>query len=102
MADSDGKDKAASPNVDILIDGKEASDDHFQAYVVDRDMFQPAMAAITLANQGDVDTPTKSVASMKIRVENDKKTVFRGEPVGLEPVYAGGQKTVITLRAMNK
>src|ERR1051325_5046819 len=102
MADSDGKDKAASPNVDILIDGKEASDDHFQAYVVDRDMFQPDMAAITLANQGDVYTPTKIGASIEIKVGNDKKTVFKGELVGLEPVYAGGQKTVITLRAMNK
>src|ERR1051325_8928744 len=102
MADSDGKDKAASPNVDILIDGKEASDDHFQAYVVDRDMFHPDMAAITLANQGDFYAPPKFGASIEIKVGNDKKTVFKGELVGLEPVYAGGQKTVITLRAMNK
>ena len=99
---ADRKDQAASPNVDILIDGQEASDDHFQSYIVDRDMFQPDMAAITLANQGDVYTGTKIGASLEIKVGNDKKTVFKGEVVGLEPVYQGGQKTIITLRAMNK
>src|SRR5262252_5516657 len=103
MAESgDRKDTAASPNVDILIDGEEASDDHFQSYVVDRDMFQPDMAAITLANQGDVYSEKKVGASIEIKVGNDKKTVFKGEIVGLEPVYQGGQKTIITVRAMNK
>src|SRR5947199_2296195 len=95
-------DSAASPNVDILIDGEEASDDHFQSYVVDRDMYQPDMAAITLANQGDVYTPKKIGASIEIKVGKPGTTVFKGELVGLEPVYQGGSKTVITLRAMNK
>ena len=49
-----GDSSAASPNVEITLDGEKASDAHFQSYVVDRDMFQPDMAAIELANQGDV------------------------------------------------
>lgn len=96
------KDSAASPNVDILIDGNPADDNHFQSYVVDRDMFQPDMAAIVLANQGDVYS-TKSIGtSIEVQVGNDKKSVFKGEIVGLEPVYKGGDKTTILIRAMNK
>jgi phage protein D len=93
---------AAAPNVDILIDGTEASDAHFQSYVVDRDMFQPDMAAIVLANQGDVYSPKKVGASIEVKVGDQKTTVFKGEIVGMEPVYKGGDKTVITIRAMNK
>lgn len=97
-----GDNSAASPNVDILIDGKQADDGHFQSYVVDRDMFQPDMAAIVLANQGDVYTPTKVGASIEIKVGDQATSVFKGEVVGLEPVYKGGDKTIITIRAMNK
>jgi uncharacterized protein len=101
MADA-RKDSAASPNVDIMIDGTEASDDHFQSYVVDRDMYQPDMATIVLANQGDVYSSKKVGASIEVKVGNQKTSVFKGEIVGMEPVYQGGNKTVITIRAMNK
>lgn len=93
---------AASPNVDIMIAGKQADDGHFQSYVVDRDMFQPDMAAIVLANQGDVYTPTKVGDAIEINVGKPATSVFKGEVVGLEPVYKGGEKTIITIRAMNK
>ena len=66
-----GDSSAASPNVDILIDGAEASDAHFQSYCVDRDVGQPDMAAIVLANQGDVYSSKKVGASVEIKVGND-------------------------------
>jgi phage protein D len=97
-----GETSAAAPNVDILIDGKEAEDAHFQSYVVDRDMFQPDMAAIVLANQGDIYTPTKVGATIEVKVGDGSTSVFQGEVVGLEPVYKGGDKTILTIRAMNK
>jgi phage protein D len=97
-----GDSSAASPNVDILIDGQEASDAHFQSYCVDRDIGSPDMAAIVLANQGDVYSSKKVGATIEIKVGNDKKSIFQGEIIGLEPVYKGGDKTIITLRAMNK
>jgi phage protein D len=96
------KDSAASPNVDILIGGTPADDNHFQSYVVDRDMFQPDMAAIVLANQGDVYSTKAIGTAIEVQVGNDKKSVFKGEIVGLEPVYKGGDKTTILIRAMNK
>lgn len=104
MADTSGarKDSAASPNVDILIGGTAADDNHFQSYVVDRDMFQPDMAAIVLANQGDVYSTKTIGTEIEVQVGNNKTSVFKGEIVGLEPVYKGGDKTVILIRAMNK
>src|SRR5215813_5720810 len=97
-----GDKSAASPNVDIMIDGKQADDGHFQSYVCDRDMFQPDMAAIVLANQGDVYSPTKVGATIEVKVGDGATSVFKGEVIGLEPVYKGGDKTIITIRAMNK
>lgn len=104
MADSgDGrKQSAASPSVKILIGGTPADDNHFQSYVIDRDMYQPDMAAVVLANQGDVYS-TKTIGSpLEIQVGTNNTPIFKGEIVGLEPVYKGGEKTIITIRAMNK
>jgi phage protein D len=97
-----GESTAASINVDVLIDGTEASDAHFQAYCVDRDIGSPDMAAIVLANQGDVYSSKKVGAAIEIKVGNDRTSIFKGEIVGMEPVYKGGDKTIITIRAMNK
>jgi len=104
MADSAGerKNSAAAPNVEILINGSKAEDDHFQSYVVDRDMFQPDTAAIVLANQGDIYSTKEIGATIEVQVGNAKTSVFKGEIVGLEPVYKGGEKTIILIRAMNK
>ena len=94
---------AAAPNVDVLIDGAEVPDSDFISYVVDRDMFQPDMAAIVLSNQGDIYTPKAKIgASIEIKVGKSPKTIYKGELVGVEPSYKGGQTTRILLRAMNK
>lgn len=97
---------AGSPNVDILINGKEISDNHFISYVVIRDMFQPDMARIVLANQNDVYTIEKTIGeSVEIKVgggQGGGSTIFKGVITGLEPVYEGGKKTLVTIVAMNK
>jgi phage protein D len=93
---------AGSPNCDIFLGGKEVSDNHFLSYVVDRDMFQPDMASIVLANQNDIYS-TKTVGSeVEIKVGSTPTSIFKGEIVGLEPVYKGGEKAKILIRAMNK
>lgn len=92
--------KSGSPNVDILIDGKEAKDDHFQEYTVERDMFQPDMATIVLNNQGNVYSGKKVGSPIEIKVGDEKTSIFKGEIVGLEPSY--GEKSRILIRAMNK
>ncbi len=94
-------DAAGSPNVDIFLAGKEVSDNHFLSYVVDCDMGQPHMASIVLANQNDVYSPKKVGDPVEIKVGNNSTSIFKGEIVGLEPVYKGGEKAKILIRAMN-
>ena len=88
-----------SPNVDILIDGKEVSDNHFLSHTIDCDMFQPDMASIVLANQGDVYSGKAVGSTVEIKVKEG--SIFKGEIVGLEPVYKGGEKAKILIRALN-
>jgi len=92
--------QAAAPDVDIFLDGKEVPDGHLLSFTVDRDMFQPDMAAILLANQSDIYSGTKVGATVEISVKEGK--IYQGEIVGLEPIYKGGDKSKIMIRAMNK
>jgi phage protein D len=92
---------AAAPNVDITIAG-EIPDDHLQSYVVERDMFQPDMAAIVLTNQGDIYSTKQIGDAVEVKVGSSPKSIFKGEIVGLEPIYKGGEKAKIVIRAVNK
>jgi phage protein D len=93
---------AGSPKVDIEIAGKPVADAHFISYSVDRDMFMPDMASIVLANQNDIYSTKGVGAAVEIKVGDSAVSVFKGEIVGLEPVYKGGEKAKILIRAMNK
>jgi uncharacterized protein len=94
---------AAAPNIDIMLDGTEIPDEDFVSYVVERDMFQPDMAAIVVSNQDDVHTAKAKIgASVEIKVGDDQQSVFKGEVLGVEPVYKGGETTKLLIRAINK
>jgi len=94
---------AAAPNVDILIDGKEVPDSNFMSYVVERDMYQPDMAAIVLSNQNDIYSAAWKIgAAVEVKVGKDGTSIFKGEIVQLEGVYRGGEPTRLLVRAMNK
>ena len=94
---------AASPNVEIYLSGKKVADSNFLAYTIDRDMFQPDMAAIVLSNQGDEYTTTTKVGDkVEVKVGDNSTQIFIGEVVGIEPIYKGGEKTRVAIRAMNK
>jgi uncharacterized protein len=94
---------AAAPNVDIKLGGKPVPDSDFISYVVERDMFQPDMAAIVLSNQNDIYSPKIEIgAPIEIAVGKESTPIFMGELVGVEGNYKGGQTTRLTLRAMNK
>lgn len=94
---------AAAQNVDVLIDGNEVPDSDFTSYTVERDMNQPDMAVIVLSNHGDVHTTSSKLgASVEIKVGKDGVSVFKGEIVGVEPTYRGGETKKLTIRALNK
>ncbi|MBA3465233.1 MAG: phage late control D family protein [Deltaproteobacteria bacterium] len=94
---------AASPNVDILINGNEVSDADFVSYHVERDMFQPDMAAVVLSNQNDIYAGKFEIGQkLEIKVGEDQKSIYVGEIVGFEATYKGGDTTKLTIRALNK
>lgn len=94
---------AAAPNVDIKINGSEIPDSDFVSYVVDRDMYQPDMAAIVLSNQNDIYGGKFKVGnSVEVLVGSPAKSIYKGEIVGLEGIYKGGDTTKLVIRAMNK
>lgn len=94
---------AAGANVDVLIEGEELAHSDFVSYVVDRDMFQPDMAVITLSNQNDIHSGKWAAgASVELKVGKDKTSIFKGELVGIEGIYKGGEPTKLVIRALNK
>lgn len=93
----------AGPNVDVTIKDTEIPDADFIAYVVDRDMFQPDMAAVTLSNQNDIYGAKFEIGDpVEIKVGDDKKSIYKGEVVGFEGSWKSGQPTTLTIRCLNK
>jgi phage protein D len=94
---------AGTTKVEITLAGKAVSPNHFLSFSVDRDMFQPDMASIVLANQNDLYSVKPVGGAVEIKVGSNAGTsIFKGEIVGLEPIYKGGEKAKILIRAMNK
>ncbi|MBA2543056.1 MAG: phage late control D family protein [Deltaproteobacteria bacterium] len=100
MASSSG---VAAPNVDIILDGTEVKDHDFISYIVERDINQPDVASVILANQNDIYTPKCKIGgTLEIKVGTDSKQVYVGEILGVEPIYRGGETTKILIRSINK
>jgi phage protein D len=94
---------AAAPNVDVLINGAEIPDGDFVSYIVERDMFQPDMAAIVLSNQNDIYSSKIQVGqTVEVKVGNNSTSIYKGEVMGLEATYRGGETTRLLVRAVNK
>ncbi len=99
---------AATP-VKVLIGGKdvntaEETGGDVQAFTVERDMGQPDMAAIVLSNQEAAwSTKLKVADEIEVKVGDGGGTsIYKGEVIGLEAHYKGGEKARLTVRCMNK
>ncbi len=93
---------AATP-IEIKIGGDRVEDSDVLAFTVERDMGQPDMAAIVISNQESLwSTKVKVAEEIVIKVGDEMKTVYRGEVIGLEANYRGGEKARLTVRGMNK
>ena len=94
---------AAAPNVDIVLNGKEIPDADFISYVVERDMNQPDMAAVVITNQNDVYSPDIKIGSeLEVKVGDKSTSIFKGEVLGAEATYKGGETTKLLIRGVNK
>ncbi len=89
-------------NFTVKINGKEISTGNFHSFIVERDVNQPDMCAVVLANQGSFYTSQHKIAeSIEITV-GDGESIYQGEIVGIEPQFKGGGKTTVLFRGMNK
>jgi phage protein D len=95
---------AASPHIDVKFADlpQPVADGHVLSLVVDRDIGSADMAAIMLANQDDIYSTLTLGSGVDIGVGTNSTSVYKGEIVGLEPIYKGGDKSKILVRAMNK
>jgi phage protein D len=94
---------AAAPSVTVTIDGSPVKESNFISYVVERDMFQPDMAAVVLSNQNDIYIPgLKVTGTIEIKVGTQQTSIFKGEITGVEGAWKGGEPTRVLIRAMNK
>jgi Bacteriophage probable baseplate hub protein len=95
--------RASATKIDILIDGTAVPDDEVLRFVVEKDLNQPDMAVITLVNGGSRHSNAhKQGDSVEIKVSKENKVIFKGELVGIEPVFAAGEDSKCTLRAFCK
>jgi len=94
---------AAAPSVTVTIDGEPVKENNFISYVVERDMYQPDMAAVVLSNQNDIYIPNlKVTGTIEIKVGTNQTSIFKGVVIGVEGAWKGGEPTRVLIRAMNK
>ncbi len=97
-----------STEIDVFFDGTEVEDADIISFVVERDLGQPDMAVITLRNDHHKHTRDRSPAqSVEIKAGgaqegSPKSTVFKGEIVGIEPVFKARGDSRVVIRAFNK
>lgn len=90
-------------SVDVKLDGQPIEQGNLISVVVERDMFQPDMAAIVVSNQDSIySSKVKIGASIDINYGEGDKSIYKGEVVGLEARYKGGEKSKVLIRGMNK
>lgn len=94
---------AATP-VEVKIGGDAVDNSDLLAFTVERDMGQPDMASIVISNQSALwSTKVQAEQTVEIKAGQDlKTTIYKGEVVGMEAHYKGGEKSRLTVRAMNK
>ncbi len=94
---------AAAPRVIVTIGGKKIESGDVLSHSVERDMYQPDMASIVMSNQNDAYGESfHSGDEVDISVGDELKSIYKGEVVGSEPQYKGGDTTKLLVRSMNK
>jgi phage protein D len=89
-------------NFQIKIGGNPVSNGNFHSFVVERDVNQPDMCAVVLANQASYYTAKYKITDEIEIIVGSDKSIYKGEIVGIEPHFKGGGKTTVLFRGMNK
>jgi phage protein D len=94
---------SATP-VKVTFEGDEIPNTDLLAFTVERDIGQPDMAAIVVKNlEAKWSNKVELMKAIEIFAGDELTTsIYKGEVVGAEAHYEGGEKNRLTLRAMNK
>src|SRR5512146_119653 len=84
--------------------GQAVPEGHVVSFSIDRDIGQPDMASLVVYNQDHRYSKLAIAGAVDITVKagGGEKSLDKGEIVGLEPHYKGGEPMRIAIRAMNK
>jgi uncharacterized protein len=78
-------------------------DDFLVSWVVDQDLGQPDMCSITIRNETHEYSNKYSIGNtVQVDAGDEKTPVFKGELVGIEPVYKANGENVVIVRAFNR
>src|SRR5215467_13837528 len=90
-------------NFELMLAGNHVPDDHFIAFSISRDMFQPDWASVALSNQGLVYSAKLKVGDeLEILIGSPPVSVFKGDVVGWKAAWDGDKKTILEINAANK
>src|SRR5262245_50317849 len=94
-------DKAPNGEAVVVVGGARVPSQDVVMWEVSKDAKQPNMTVITLRNHHHAYS-TKHKLGDAVEVTVHGETVFRGEVVGLEPVYRGAGANTVVLRAFDR
>jgi phage protein D len=107
--------QATTVDFDVLINGTAVPTADVMSFTIDLDLDQPGMCLVTLRNKShDYNNKWKPGQSVEVKIgggtrykddssgSGDKATVFKGEIVGMEPLYRQGADQRISIRAYDK
>src|SRR5262245_39434551 len=94
---------AGAVKLDVVIDGNPVDEQEAVAVAIDLDLNQPAMAVCTIKNAVSRHSYTANRGqAVEIELHDDGKVVFKGEVVGIEPVFKAGAESKVVVRDFNK
>jgi phage protein D len=96
--------QASAIIVKMTLGGQKVPEDHVVSFTVDRDIGQPDMASIVVYNQDHRYSKLTITGAVDVTVKSGdtEQSLYKGEIVGLEPTYKGGEPLRILIRSMNK
>ncbi len=91
----------------INLNGQDLKQEGLHNFVVDMDLDQPDMCSLTLQNTSEYNYSSSCSQgdALEIKIGPDDSSaaaVFKGEVVGVEPVFDAGSESRVTIRAFNR
>lgn len=108
-SDSDSHSNVTTLDLTIKLDGDQTAvkADEIFDFEVEADLDHPDMASLVLSNvESAWSTKAKLGAELELLAgragDNDAKTIFKGEVIGIEPTFEAHTGSRVTLRALNQ